>query len=109
MSQIDKELANKILKGLGEAQKISELSPETREKLNKAAGAVAGDQLSDWLPDGWGRKIIMAVLFMIGLYGAIEGPFNLIWFWLAILLFSPRCVGWAAYMAGVFTRGLNNK
>lgn len=109
MSQIDKELANKILKELVEAQKISDLSPEAREKIDKAAGAVAGDQLSDWLPDGWVRKVIMLVILLAGLYGAWRGQHNWLYILLVLPIFSPRLMGWAAYLAGCFSRGFNSK
>lgn len=109
MSHLDKETANKLMEGFSKLRDDPDLTPEQRESIDKALGTVAGDQLSDWLPGGWVRKIIMLVIFLAGLYGAWHEQYKWLYIWLILPIFSPRLMGWATYLAGSFSRVLNRK
>lgn len=66
---------------------------------------LAGALLSTWLPFGWGRRSIMIVLFLVGVYGLVEGNGYFLIAWLFLLSFSPRTVGELTFAFGRFMAG----
>ncbi|MDO8714610.1 MAG: hypothetical protein Q7K13_09090 [Polynucleobacter sp.] len=80
--------------------KEGNLTEEEKQKLEKSKVQLAGQLLSIWWPFDWGRRSIMIALFLVGLYGLIEGSNHFLWAWLVILLFSPRVVGEFSFFTG---------
>lgn len=76
------------------------LSPVLTAALEHCCAVTARSLRSIWVPFGWGRRTIMITLFLIGLYGILQGPQYLDWSWLAVAMMSPRLVGEAAYAWG---------
>lgn len=69
----------------------------TPKELSEAARA--GEALSDWLPRGVVRKLIMITLLVIGARGLVGNPWLLLWIPIACL-FSPRIMGEVAIAVG---------
>lgn len=86
------EQAKKQLAEITEILKDSTLTPEERSKLESLADQLAGCLMRPWLPFGWGRRLIMIGLFLIGLYGLTQGNNSLLFAWLLIPAFSPSFV-----------------
>jgi hypothetical protein len=76
------------------------LSPVLTAALKHCCAVEAGPLMSIWIPFDWRRRTIMIALFLIGLYGILQGPQYLVWSWLAVAMMSPRLVGEAAYAWG---------
>lgn len=91
-----------------ETEEIKELN-DAQEQLKLANARWAGYMLSNWLPDGPVRKVIMLGLFVLGVCGIAIDNLSLLWWWLPIPLFSPRAMGEASLLAGRISRFLNWK
>jgi hypothetical protein len=76
----------------------------TDKETQNAQTQIAGALLSDWLPSGIMRRMIMFILLLIGLYGFLSEGGYLMFSWLLLPLFSPRCVGEIAYAIGKFSK-----
>jgi ABC-type multidrug transport system fused ATPase/permease subunit len=78
------------------------ISEDVQKIIDDTKSSLSGIILSSWLPEGWGRKIIMLlILFVAIIYGG--------WFLLLLIilpLFSPRVV---AYIAIFLGRMMGNK
>ncbi|HAK61301.1 MAG TPA: hypothetical protein DCO77_13135 [Nitrospiraceae bacterium] len=97
-----KEKGNDIIKLMDELSKDNTFSEEHREEFVRVAAMVAGYLLSSWLPDGLTRRILMFLLFIVGIIGVIKWS----WFGLLILfaaMFSPRIVEETANFIGKLT------
>jgi hypothetical protein len=81
------------------------LSPVLTAALEHCSVAMAGALMSIWVPIDWGRRTIMIVLFLVGLYGVISGPLWLIVAWLAAATMSPRIFGEVSFALGRFRSG----
>ena len=91
---------------INEHLKSDDLTVEQREELEIHADKLSGVLLSIWFPIGVGRKLIMFVLFSIGIYGLeIENDYLLI-SWILLPCFSPRIVGEVSYLIGRFVGGI---
>src|SRR5574341_344723 len=84
--------------------KEGNLTSEERQKFEKLHAQLAGVLLSPFLPVDWGRRGIMIFIFLIGLYGMIQGHPLLALIWLLLLIFSPRIVGEVTHALGKFFR-----
>lgn len=80
------------------------LTTEERLKFERLHTQLAGVLASPWLPVDWGRRAIMIFIFLIGLYGIIQGHPLLSVIWLMLLIFSPRVVGEVAVALGKTVR-----
>ena len=81
--KIDETLKNKDLN----------LTDEEKAKFEQLKSQLAGAMLSSWLPADSTRKVIMLMLFLIGLYGIIKINILFVLLWLILGFFSPRIVG----------------
>lgn len=79
--------------------KQDNLSPEERQKLETMRAQVSGALFSPWIPSGFGRRVIIAAIFFVGLYGLVQNN-NAAFLWLLLPFFSPRIVGTALYAIG---------
>ncbi|MFZ6022016.1 MAG: hypothetical protein ACOYT9_00920 [Patescibacteria group bacterium] len=98
------EEAKKASQEIDRLLKEGNLTPEERQKFEKIRAQLAGVLLSPWLPVDWGRRSIMFFIFLIGLYGMIQGHTFLASLWLLLPIFSPRIVGEVAYALGKIFR-----
>jgi len=80
------------------------LSPARRHELEVLAASTAGALASTWLPMGTGRRIIMVAIAAMGLWGLFQENHALMWIWVALPLFSPRCMGELALFMGSLNR-----
>lgn len=84
-----KIVLDKITQALDEGN----LSEDEKQNLELSRTQLSGQLLSIWLPFDWTRRSIMATLFLVGIYGLIQGNTHFLWAWPALVLFSPRMVG----------------
>lgn len=84
--------------------KEENLTAEEKEKFETLQAQLAGALLSHLLPFGWARRLIMVVLFFVGVYGLAIGNNYFLLAWLLLLCFSPRIVGELSYAFGKFLR-----
>ena len=102
--------AKKRFEAIDRSLKNDNLSPEERKNLGKLHAQLAAVLLHPLIPADWGRRIIMILVFLIGLYGIVGGNPQSIWVWILLPLFSPRIVGKIAYAIGeILSKLLNNK
>ena len=80
--------------------KSGNLAAEETQRLEELHAQLAGVLLHPWFPDGRGRRAIMALILLKGIYGFASGESQLLLFWPILPLFSPRIVGEAAYAYG---------
>lgn len=80
------------------------LTAEEKQKFETLQTQLAGVLLSPWLPFDWGRRSIMIVLLLIGVYGLAEGNHLFLVAWLFLPVFSPRLAGEFYYALGKFFR-----
>ena len=93
------EVEKKTLDEITEFLKDETLTEEERQEMEKHAARLAGVILSPWIPFGWSRRLIMAGIVALALYGLTVGGQVLIW--LALLpFFSPRIMGEASFFLG---------
>lgn len=80
------------------------------KEIDKQFGEIETDLtgliMSKWLPYGIVRRIIMLVVFLLGLYGAIKINVLFILLWLLLPFFSPRI---AAMVTVFFGKLFGNK
>ena len=76
------------------------LSDDERHKLEQSYAQMSGYLLSPWLPVGFGRKVIVVALLIIGICGVVIDKPIIAVCWLLIPLFSPRLVGEALLIVG---------
>ena len=98
------EEAKKTSQEIERLLKEGNLTSEERQKFEELHAQLAGVLFRPCLPVDWGRRGIMIFIFLIGLYGMIQG--HLLWalIWLLLINFSPRIVGEVAYALGKFFR-----
>lgn len=84
-----------------------DLSIEQRKEFERIAAGLAGQTFSIWLPIDWGRRILMALFALVGLYGLLTGNAILLAFWLFPTMMSPRLVGLFFYFLGTLQRKSN--
>ena len=99
------EEAKKQSEEIAKLLKEGNLTGDERQKFEAMQAQLAGVLLHPWLPFGWGRRSIMIVLVVVGLYGLMEGNNYLSLTWLLLLFFSPRFVGEFSYALGRIFRG----
>jgi hypothetical protein len=87
------EQAKKQLEEIDNHLREGNLTAEERQKFETLKTQLAGVLLHPWLPVGWGRRSIMIILLIIGIYGLAEGRNYLLLAWVLLLFFSPRFVG----------------
>jgi hypothetical protein len=104
MDRITHEEAKKNFKKITELLKEGNLSAEEKQKFETLKAQLAGVLFRTWLPFDWVRRSIMIVLFLVGLYGLVEGHYLLLMAWLILLFFSPRFVGEFIYAIGKIFR-----
>jgi hypothetical protein len=76
------------------------LTEEEKQSLEKSKAQLAGQLHSIWWPFDWGRRSIMIVLLLVGIYGLGEGNNLLLLAWVVIPFFSPRSMGELFYAIG---------
>lgn len=109
MTRDEFEEAKKQSAAIAKLLKKGNPTVEDWEKLELLQAQLSGALLSTWLPFGWGRRLIMIVLFIIGAYGLAEGNSYFLFAWLFALLFSPRIVGEVAFAFGRFMAGFHGQ
>ncbi len=109
MTHDEFEEAKKQSAAIAKLLKEENLTIEDREKLEILQAQLSGALLSTWLPFGWGRKLIMILLFIVGAYGLVEGNSYFLIAWLCALLFSPRIVGVFAFAFGRLMAGFHGQ
>ena len=92
--------AKKILEQVRNELADPDLSQERREELELHETRLAGFLLHPSLPMSWGRRLIMAAIFLFGAVQAATGNYDALVVWLLLPFFSPRCVGEAAFLLG---------
>jgi hypothetical protein len=92
--------AKKKLEAIDGSLKKNNLSLEERRNLEKVHAQLAAVLLHPLIPADWGRRIIMVLVFLLGLYGVMGGNPQSAWVWIILPLFSPRIVGKIAYAIG---------
>lgn len=102
------EEAKKQSAEIAKLLKEGNLTAEDRRKFEALQAQLAGILLRPWLPFGWGRRLIMIVLFLVGTTGLVQGNSYFLFAWVPMLLFSPRFVGEMAYALGKFMAGFNS-
>ena len=81
---------------------LKEVNKQFREIETDLVGLI----MSRWFPYGIVRRIIMLIVFLLGLYGAIKITVLFILLWLSLPLFSPRIT---AYTVAFFGKLFSNK
>lgn len=76
------------------------LSGELRAELQDLAAALSGQLCSLWLPMSNIRRVIMLVLFLLGLKAFGDNNDFYFVYWIATAFLSPRIVGEASYYFG---------
>ena len=89
-----------ILKLLSEGN----LSEEEKQKFEIMQAQLAGTLFSPWLPFDWGRRSIVIIIFLIGIFGLVGGNNYLLLSWLLLPIFSPRFIGETSYLLGKIFR-----
>jgi hypothetical protein len=105
---MDKEtydLAKKQLDEVTEHLKGDDLTIEQREELEILQAKLSGGLLSIWFPMGIGRKLIMVVIFLVGIYGLVIGNHYFLFSWIILPMFSPRLMGEVSYFMGRISAG----
>jgi hypothetical protein len=87
------EKAKKQLEEIDKLLKEGNLTAEERQKYETLKTQLTEVLLHPWLPVDWGRRSIMIILLIIGIYALVEGKDYLLLAWLLLLFFSPRFVG----------------
>ncbi len=88
-----KEKGGQMLQIINQLRQDNTLTDEQREELDIAAAGIAGYLMSDWLPKGLIRKILMFLFLIVGIIGVVKSS---LWFGLLVIFaatFSPRIVG----------------
>jgi hypothetical protein len=89
-----------MLELIHESLRDDNITTELRQELERTASMLAGYQASFWLPPTLGRKVLMVLFLLTGIFGFFQwSP----WLGLFILLgcsFSPRIVGELLYFIG---------
>jgi hypothetical protein len=85
--------------------KEDNLTPEEQDHLRSYLPGLSGVLHSIWFPFDWGRRTLMILIFIVGIFGLIQGYHDLMWIWLALPAFSPRIIGEAFHLLGR-TQGL---
>ena len=98
------EEVKKNFEKITELLKDGNLLVEEKQKFETLKAQLAGILFRTWLPFDWVRRSIMIVLFLVGLYGLVEGNYILLVAWLILLFFSPRFVGEFSYAIGKIFR-----
>jgi len=98
------EEVKKNFEKITELLKDGNLLVEEKQKFETLKAQLAGILFRTWLPFDWVRRSIMIVLFLVGLYGLVEGNYILLVVWLILLFFSPRFVGEFSYAIGKIFR-----
>lgn len=68
----------------------SNLTKDEREDLEAKSTEIAEILKNSWFPQDWVRRIIMLVIFNVGLLGLLQGNYYLLLLWLLLPIFSPR-------------------
>ena len=80
------------------------LTPEERAELSATNAQLSGTLMSVWVPFGTARRMIMATLVAIGLYGIVERDWQLLLAWVGAAALSPRLVGEVVFAFGSLAR-----
>lgn len=103
-----KEKGGQMLQIINQLRQDNTLADEQREELDSAAAAIAGYLMSDWLPEGLIRKILMFLFLIVGMIGVVKSS---LWFGLLVIFaatFSPRIVGEALNFIATLSRKQRN-
>lgn len=80
------------------------LTSHQREELQRHAAALAGQILSPWLPVDWPRRLIIVAIILVAIQQAFVRNYEIFFWWIFLPFFSPRVMGWCAYMLGGIAR-----
>lgn len=98
MSKKAHEEARELFKKLSELENKhgGEIPKDAQKIIDDAKSSLSAIILSSWLPEDWGRKIIMLLIFLVAtIYGG--------WFLFLLIilpLFSPKIVAYIAIFLG---------
>jgi len=93
MNKQEHESLKKSLEAIQEALRDGTLQGEDRTRAEQTASMISGRLLSNWLPIGIIRKVIMFTLFLAGVYGLSKGAYYVLILWVMASMFSPRLTG----------------
>ncbi|MDG1074547.1 MAG: hypothetical protein P8O76_06265 [Methylophilaceae bacterium] len=79
------------------------IAEDERQRLETLQAGLSGVLHRTWLPLGWGSRLIMLVLFLVGAIGFSQQSGYFLFAWILLPLFSPRLVGEFTYLLGRFT------
>ncbi len=66
------------------------LSAERRKELQNHELVLSAVLTRPWLPMSWARRLLMGLIFAVGLQQAWAGHYEAVLWWLLLPLFSPR-------------------
>ena len=105
MNKQDYEEIQKTLAEVNSALARTDLTAKERRDFEHHAAALSGQLLSVWLPMSNVRRAIMLILLLLGLRAFFNHDDTYIWYWIAIVFFSPKAVGLLTYGFGRFMGG----
>lgn len=100
MTREQHEALKKQLAEIHKKLEEENLTPETRQDLEKQSALIAGLLMRSWLPFDWARRSIMIALFLVGLYGLRQHNDYFLVAWLFIWIFSPRATAEVTFALG---------
>ena len=98
------EEAVKTLKEINEILQDETLTSEQRKEFEAHAALLSGTIMSGWLPYGIKRRLLMAGIIILGIYGLFVENYQVFVWWLLLPAFSPRIVGEITLLYGQITR-----
>ena len=104
MNRAEYEEAKKVQGDISQLLKKGNISSDEQQHLQSVQAQLSGLLLSVWLPFGWGQRMAMFALLLIGLYGLSEGSYYLLLAWVGMAIFSPRLVGEISFFLGRISR-----
>jgi hypothetical protein len=104
--QLESRLPKNFHSELDRISKSPNISPSAKYQLDMIGVSLAGMHANAWLPSGVVRKVIMILIFLVGivLFVITNNAYFLL-SWVLLAFFSPRITLTAAYMLGSFQAG----
>ena len=78
----------------------NDLTEKERLAFEHHQAALSGKLMSVWLPISNFRRAIMLIFLLLGLRAFINYDDAYIWYWIAIVFFSPKAIGILTYSFG---------
>ncbi|MBT6329469.1 MAG: hypothetical protein HOJ34_06765 [Kordiimonadaceae bacterium] len=104
MTAESKEDVRKTLNAVHKMLQDETLTSEQRKEFEAQAALLSGTIMSGWLPYGIKRRLLMAGIIILGIYGLFVENYQVFVWWLLLPAFSPRIVGEITLFYGQITR-----